>query len=207
MTIYTNNVQMGSRSIGGIFTSGVRFGDDLAPYSPQIVTPSWKRSCAKVYFGATCTITYVDDLSWRVVGDVGASGWFRGYAVFLVTVNSGAYGNTAIDAEVTCYSGSDEAELVGMSKGDICNGADIPTLSDGTTPSDGLAIGETKWMEGAGGHAYQTGYFSIGVAGNYHTGSKVDAYFRINRLRWGSVIIWDRDNKGIITNNVRMSHG
>ena len=207
MTIYTSDAQLGSRSSSGIFTVGTRYGadGDIDPCDAQILTPSWKRSCVNTYFGATCTVTYIDDLSWKVVGAVGGSGWFRSYAIFLGTVNSGSYANGSIDAEITCYSGDDAAELVGMHGGDTCSGSDVPEICGNTTPDTGLAVGATAWFEGAGSYTYQTGYFGVIVSGNYHTGSTVDAYFRLNRLRWGDVIVWDSTNKGIQTSNVR--HG
>ncbi len=160
----------------------------------QIVSPSWKRSCALTYFGATCVITQVGGLSWHIDADVGG-GWWRGYIIFFATVNSGSYANGKIDAEVTCYAGTDAAERVGMHSGDTCNAGDTPILSDDTTPTTGIAIGETKWLIGAGSHTYQTGYFGIAIPGNSGTGETCDAYFRLNRLRWGSVIIWDREEE------------
>ena len=166
------------------------------------MTPTWKRSCVQGLFGATIVITQTGSLSWRVVGDV-KGGWFRSFVVFLGTVNSGAYGDNAIDVEVTCYAGDDPAELVGVHRGAACSGADTPELASASTPNTGLAIGETAWFLGAGSHTYQTGYFSVDVRGNFGTGSKCDAYFRINRLRWGDVIVWSAGDKGILTSNVK----
>jgi len=206
MTIYTADTQLGTVASSGIFTADTRFGadGDATTHSPQIITPSWKRSCAAVYFGATCVITQTGDLSWRVQADVGG-GWFRGYIIFLGTVNSGSYGAGHVDGEITCTSGDDPAELVGMHAGTTCNAGDTPILSDGTTPNSGLAIGASAWFLGAGGHTYQTGYFGVIISGNSGTGSTVDAYFKLSKVRWstGSVLLWDEDIKGIQTSNVK----
>jgi len=208
MTIYTSDAQLGIVSSTGVFTVGTRYGAGagVATYSPQIVSVSQKDSHELVYFGATCDNTWGVDTEWQCEAAVGAAGWFRGDINFLVTVNSGAYGDGHVDAEITCYAGDDPCELIGLNSGNPAeySGYD-PTLTDGTTPDAGLAIGETKWILGAGTHTYQTGYFTARVQGEYHTGSTVNAHFRVNRVRWsnGDIILWDINSKGILTSNVK----
>ena len=206
MTIYTTDTQLGVVGSSGVFTVGTRYGadSDIAPYAPQIVTPVYNMKYEFTFGTAALVVTPIaDTLDWYVQANVNG-GWFRGYIVFGVTVNSGAYANNNIDAEVYCYAGINPAELVTTHDSNPVDfsGPD-PNLSDATTPDTGLAIGETKWFPGAGTLTYQTGYFSVMVAGTYQSGISVDAYFRLKRLRWGDVIIWDANSKGLHTSNVK----
>lgn len=171
----------------------------------QKITPSYDMKYAFKIFDATCTVTPFEDiLSWRVEAAVGGSGWFNGYIVFKVIVISGSYDNGHIDAEVTCYAGSDAVEQIRVDDSNPAtfSGPD-PTLTN-AGDFESLAIGETKWLNGNGGLVYQTGYFSVSAQGDYQTGMSVDAYFRLDKLRWsdGNVIIWDReDDPGYPQNN------
>lgn len=208
MTIYTTDTQLGSVGASGVFTDGTRYGaeSDIAPYVPQIVTPVYNMKYEFAVFSAYVDVTPIaDTLDWRVTGYVDSDGWFRGYMVFGVTVNSGAYGVNHIDAEVYCYDGDSRypTDLISVTDS---NPADFsgpdPTLSD-PGPDDPIAIGETRWLEGSGALTYQSGYFSVMVAGTYHSGTATDCYYRLMRLRWGDVIIWDTSSKGLHTSNVK----
>ena len=209
MTIYTYDTQLGTRSSSGIFTVGTRYGGaDDAPPVPQEMYPeyhAWHRSSWGA--GSGVTVTPIDYWSWSVVGTYS----YYADVHFKVTVLSGSYGDTSVDAEIEAYAGSDGTSCISVLPGDPLEYSGYtPTLTDGTSPSFGIAPGETKWIEGAGSHTYQTGYFGIGISdlgAGACTGTSANIYLRLNRLRWGTTIVWDYANKGIQTSNVRLSYG
>lgn len=204
MTIYTSGTQLGARSSSGIFTAGTRYGEgNVGAPGIQPMKFEYHAKYKSVWGGGSCTVTSVDYRSWRIEGAY--SYWAD--VVFKVTVLSGSYGNTSIDAEVECYAGDDGTSCIHMMSSDSASHAShLPTLTDNTTATFGIAPGETKWIDGAGSKAYQAGYFIIrtsDLGAGSCTGTSSNIYLRIKRLRWGAAVPWDYTNEGIQTSNVK----
>ena len=201
--INTSSVHLGSRLNSGIYTVNTRFGiDEGSVGAAQKITPSFYQAVPIPYFGTVCTIANDGNMGFTVVG----GNFYKAYTIFKVIVNSGSYPGGNIDCEVTCVSGSDPPENIGVSSSDPLEfGGPTPTLSDIVSPvGQSMYIGETKWLNGTGALALVDGYFSIEVYGGWNKGESSNASYQVNKIRWNLEIIWEYGNSGIRTSGVRL---